>query len=170
MNTILITYNGVDVRKDEHGYVCLNDLWYASGKQGGKTPRFWRTLVHAKEIIKHYKDTVTVENPNGSVIYAVGGAGGGTYAIREIALAYAGYLDVTLQALVYQAFLQQVDGVEPSLDMPQEFVRTFAGSSKDTRKIVAVPAECDYDISYWKGYADACKEIAFAVVKKGGRS
>lgn len=185
MNTILITYAGVNIRKDEHGYVCLNDLWYASGKPGRKDPRTWRTFVHAKEIVNHYQSiaskTLSVSNPDGnrlepskirdgSVIYSIGGNGGGTYAIREIALAYAGYLDVTLQALIYQAFLQQVDGVEPAFDMPPEFVKTFAGSSKEQRKVIVPPQEFEEDVSYWRGYADACKDICLAALKKGGRS
>lgn len=161
MNTILISHNGIDIRKDDQNRVCLNDLWYASGRPGSKAPRIWKTYAQAKEIILHYE---TVRNSYGSTIHSVGGAAGGTYAIREIALAYAGYLDVQLQALIYQAFLDRVDGVRAAMDMPLPMLKTFAGSSKAQRRARVEPEE--HDASYWQGYAAALEKVVYQLAQK----
>ncbi len=161
MNTVLISHNGIDIRKDDQSRVCLNDLWYASGRPGSKAPRIWKTYAQAKEIILHYE---TVRNSDGSTIHAVGGAAGGTYAIREIALAYAGYLDVQLQALIYQAFLDRVDGIGKTMGMPAPMLKTFAGSSKAQRRARIEPVE--HDASYWQGYAAALEKM---VIRLSGK-
>ena len=172
MNTILLSHNGIDIRKDDQNRVCLNDLWYASGRPGSKAPRIWKTYAQAKEIISHYE---TVRNSDGfpikpsriqdgSTIHSVGGAAGGTYAIREIALAYAGYLDVQLQALIYQAFLDRVDGVRAAMDMPLPMLKTFAGSSKAQRRARIEPVE--HDTSYWQGYAAALEKVVYQLAQK----
>ncbi|GEM_PF-4714723 len=176
MQHILLAINGVSIRKDERNFICLNDLWYAAEKPGNKNPRKWRGFVQAKEIINHYQTEGTVlikdglisgtaRNKDGSVIYSIGGAGGGTFAIREIALAYAGYLDVHLQALIYQAFLDRVDGVQGSTGMPAPLLPTFSGSSKAQRKKI-VPVTEDQDASYWKGYAAALEKM---VIRLSGK-
>ena len=174
MQHILITHNGINIRKDSHHRVCLNDLWYSAGKPGGKEPRKWRTLVHVQEIISHYQTSLNtggnITEPSriqdGSVIHAYDGSGGGTYAIREIALAYAGYLDVTLQALIYQAFLGSVDGVRSTMDMPAPMMKTFAGSSKDQRRAVAVVVPEEHTSAYWQGYAAALEKM---VIRLSGK-
>ncbi len=161
MQQILISHNGIDVRKDDRNRVCLNDLWYAIGRPGNRDPRNWRTFVSTKELIAHYE---TVPEKHGSVVYSITGAAGGTYAIREIALAYAGYLDVQLQALIYQAFLDRVDGVRAAMDMPLPMLKTFAGSSKAQRRARIEPVE--HDTSYWQGYAAALEKVVYQLAQK----
>ena len=180
MQNILISHNGINVRKDDRNRVCLNDLWYSAGKPGGKEPRKWRTLVHVREIVHHYQSTknqgcfsVGVSQirdgasqiQDGEAIAVIQGAAGGTYAIREIALAYAGYLDLQLQALIYQAFLDRVDGVRSTMEMPAPMLKTFAGSSKDQRRAVsAVPEE--HTSVYWQGYAAALEKMVLRLSGK----
>ncbi len=162
MKHILVSHNGIGIRKDDQNRICLNDIWYSAGKQGNRDPRTWRNLVQAREIIKHYQ---TVDNLHSSVIAAIEGSGGGTYAIREIALAYAGYLDVTLQALIYQAFLGSIDGIRSTMDVPAPMLKTFAGSSKDQRRSVAAIPE-EHNTAYWQGYAAALEKM---VIRLSGK-
>jgi len=172
MNTILISYNGIDIRKDSRNRVCLNDLWYAVGRPGNKDPRKWRTFVSSKELITHYETVLKKhglqsepsKTPDGSIICSIGGAAGGTYAIRELALAYAGYLDVQLQALIYQAFLDKVDGVRATMDIPMLMIKTFAGSAKDARRATVVLEE--HDASYWRGYAEALEKMCLQLAER----
>lgn len=170
MNTILITHNGVDIRGDEHGYVCLNDLWHAAGKPASKQPKYWKRLASVEELAKHYEAKSTgVNSDHPQLMYSTIGGGSATYAIRELALAYAGYLDVTLRALVYQVFLQQVDGAAPTLDSPENIERAFAGSTRRKKSSLQLTSGKDDDASYWKGYAEAMKEAMLLVAGKGVR-
>lgn len=179
MNTILTTYNGIDIRKDEHGFVCLNDLWYVAGRPANKKPKDWKRLVSVVELINHLQKQIGVgkshpeETGAGKnrpeVIYSITSGNAATFAVRELALAYAGYLDVALRAFIYQVFAQHIDGGESALELPKRGEVVFAGSTRRKSKPKQLSAGQDNDVAYWKGYAEAMKEAVLLVAGKGVR-
>lgn len=177
MNTILITHNGIDIRKDEQGLVCLNDLWHVAGQPANKKPKDWKRLSSVVELINHLQQQLGVgkshhqKQPEAGfsrhkVIYSISGGGAATFAVRELALAYAGYLDVALRALIYQVFSQHVEGGSSALDLSKNDEVVFAGPIKRKGKSKQLPAEQDDDAAYWKGYAAAMKEAMLLVAGK----
>ncbi len=177
MQTILISHNGISIRKDETGFVCLNDLWNAVGSPSNKCPRDWKRLSSVEELIAHNKTQLVVGKSHNQpqtdasdsciqVIYSTRGGGAATFAIRELALAYAGYLDVALQSLIYQAFLQKIDGVVTTMSIPEAIGSTFAGPSYRRKSKKVLAPEAENTAVYWQGYAAALEKM---VIRLSGK-
>jgi len=45
-----IALRGKVISQDEHGFLCLNDMWQISGENGSKSPSYWRKLPTVKEL------------------------------------------------------------------------------------------------------------------------
>lgn len=177
MKHILITHNGIDIRKDENGFVCLNDLWHTAGRPANKKPNDWRRLSSVEELSAHhqtiletgksrYQTQLEMGKNHTKVIYSIIGGGAATFAIRELALAYAGYLDIKLQALIYQAFLRKIDGVATTMTVPEAISRTFAGPAhRRTVKKVLAP-DTENSAVYWQGYAAALEKMVLRLSGK----
>jgi len=103
----------------EGDMVCLTDLWRESGSPQGKTPNDWirqdssQQLIEMVECILFPKsNTVLNRNVDNHIVKTKRGGkggGGGTYAHKQIALAYAKYLDPKLHVLVNEVFFQRVE-------------------------------------------------------------
>lgn len=123
---IKVDYNGIEVafQKDE---VCLTDLWRAAGCPENKDPRQWLRTEQAIGLIeelnksrneadvgkKHIDDKSNNKADTGKnrfVRTAKGGkfGGGNTWACRDLAVSYAGYLSPKLQLFVNRVFLEHL--------------------------------------------------------------
>ena len=71
--------------------ISLTDLWKAAGSIREKAPNFWINQDSTSQLV----DTVQsmLNATKNCIIKSKRGKGGGTYANRQIALAYAKYLD-----------------------------------------------------------------------------
>lgn len=99
-------FKGATVRTDKDGNVSLNDLWVIAGSQQNKDPRQWKRKEGA-EFIKFSSEFLNV--PEKHIIKSQRGAGGGTYAHKQIALAYAKYLSHELHHTVNQVFFERIE-------------------------------------------------------------
>lgn len=98
--------NGTELRSDKDGLVSLNDLWVAAGSPQNKDSRQWRRKEGAA-FIKFTTEFLNV--PEKHIIKSQRGAGGGTYAHKQIALAYAKYLSHELHMAVNNSFFERIE-------------------------------------------------------------
>jgi hypothetical protein len=109
-----LVIRGALITEDEHGRVCLDDLWKAAGASTGKKPRFWRITEAGKALVRALRKKVGNPNINedaDTVIFAGRGRGAkGTFAHPIIAAAYAGYLDSKLEIEMREVWLRYRSG------------------------------------------------------------
>lgn len=101
---------GRTIRSDEHGLVCLTDIWKASQRGDNYKPGQWQGHDATKKLMLALLEKIGAVNPNSrkisvkSIYYAKGAAG--TYADPRLALAYAEYLSPKLALEVKEVFLR----------------------------------------------------------------
>lgn len=110
------------------GLYCLNDLHKASGCESRHKPAEWLRLVQTNELIKELQEDSKVGIPtlkqNQEVIHVIhGGLNRGTYACRELVLAYATWISPKFFLLVLRTFdsaamdcLQAVVKIQPIIN------------------------------------------------------
>lgn len=93
--------------KVENEMFSLTDLYDLAGKPKSKNPNDWIRTDSAKELV----DTVAsiLNTVSNRILKTKRGKGGGTYAHKSIALAYAKYLDAKLHVLVNEVFFERVE-------------------------------------------------------------
>lgn len=109
--------------------LSLNDLWKIAGSPNTKRPSDWQDLNQTKEFVDSAcKLLNTAKN---GIIKSRRGKGGGTYAVKQVALEYARYLDKDLAVVVNEVFLQEVAAQQnPDLYM-DKFRSTYKRKGKD---------------------------------------
>ena len=104
---------GKRVTTDEHGNVCLNDLWKLAGEPENKRARDWYPSKRAKALDMALRARIGENFPNSPKIEAASTyytAGRGTKALTfahpVLALDYAEYMDPNLAVEVRETFLR----------------------------------------------------------------
>jgi hypothetical protein len=106
-----LDYKGFEIRQDPTtGFVCLTDMWKATGSDPKKQPHFWLRQENILELLvalmnsnsapdaelklrpPYITDKVLKFAEQREVIKTSTGRYGGTYAIPKLAIAYAKYL------------------------------------------------------------------------------
>ncbi|QND85579.1 Uncharacterized protein ChrSV_3353 [Chromobacterium vaccinii] len=88
-----ITINGIQIKPNEHGQYCLNEIAKAAGVDKRKYPGQWRTKA-AKEAERMQK----------LHSFNRGTSGSETWADELTALKYAGWVSHEFESMVYEAF------------------------------------------------------------------
>lgn len=92
----------------DNGMISLTDLWKEAGSPKSKDPNTWSNRESTIELI----DTIStfLNTPKMGVLKSKRGkTGGGTWAHKNIALAYAKWLDPKLHILVNEIFFERVE-------------------------------------------------------------
>ena len=93
--------------KFENEMFSLTDLWKLAGSPKNQNPNDWIRTDSASELIETVASILnTVSN---HIIKTKRGKGGGSYAHKNIALAYAKYLDPKLHVLVNEVFFERIE-------------------------------------------------------------
>lgn len=87
--------------------VSLTDLWKEAGSVREKAPNFWLNQDATKDFVEMAASMLNATQ--NCIIKSKRGKGGGTYAHKNIALAYAKYLDARLHVMVNEVFFQRVE-------------------------------------------------------------
>jgi hypothetical protein len=108
MNALTITFNDntKDIRTTDDGLVNLTDLWRAAGEPKKKDPQEWRRYAGAA-----FVEFAEANSGNTRFWEAKRGRAGGTFATREIAIAYAQWISPAFQMVVCKVFLAQWDSI-----------------------------------------------------------
>ena len=95
------------IATDKDDRVSLTDLWKAAGSNDDKRPNDWLALDQTKAFIEGVCSVLnTVQN---GIISTKRGKSGGSFAHKQIALAYAKYLDPKLHVAVNEVFFQRIE-------------------------------------------------------------
>ncbi len=104
---------GERIAEDEHGNICLNDLWRLAGEPKSGRPYDWRRGARAKALEHALQDRITENFRNSpkskavSIVYVHGrGMKARTFAHPVLALDYAEYLEPALGVEVREIFLR----------------------------------------------------------------
>lgn len=107
-----LVVRGRNVRFDEQGLACLNDIWKAAGYTKNRRPHDWQRLPGTNRKIERVLELITGKSRNYDkadmhrVFRTRRGADGGTYADVRLALDYAEYLNPKLAIEVKEVFLR----------------------------------------------------------------
>lgn len=113
-NSLVI--RGRDIRFDENGLACLNDIHKAAGYSKKRRPHDWQRLPGSNAKIERVLELITGKSRNYDgadmrlVFRTRTGANGGTYADVRLALDYAEYLNPKLAIEVKEVFLRYKGG------------------------------------------------------------
>lgn len=131
----LFTYRGVEVHVQPDGLIDAKDMHRAAGSPKGKAPYLWLRWQPAQDLIASLRkpaDTqVLAASPVANkdskcspqnILRVEPGRSGGTWLCRELAVAYAAYLDADFHVFVLRVFLAAGDGrlvpaSAPALDL-----------------------------------------------------
>lgn len=93
--------------KVEDGMFSLTDLWRLAGSPKNQNPNDWQRSETTINLIETASEILnTAKN---RIIKSKKGKGGGTYAYKNIALAYAKYLNPKLHLLVNEVFFERIE-------------------------------------------------------------
>jgi hypothetical protein len=124
-----ITPFGFDIRKDANGNVSLTDLFKLSGKGESHKPSQWLRSDIGVQLIDTLKDVLKVSLNHLLIVQK--GRTGNTFANKQLALAYAKYLDPKLHVAVNQIFFERLaEEKNPELIF-QRGIDTYKNKGKD---------------------------------------
>lgn len=110
-NSVLI--GGFTVRQHD-GLFSLNDLHTASGGEKRHIPSYFLENQQTKELVAE------IETTGIPVVKTREGRNGGTYACRELVIAYAAWINAAFHLKVIRVFLGQQAAVVSSQPEPQQ--------------------------------------------------
>jgi hypothetical protein len=115
--------------------VSLTDLWKAAGSPKNKDPRFWVRNETTIQLVETVQNILNVSKSH--ILKSKKGVGGGTIAHKQIALAYAKYLDPKLHVLVNQIFFERVEEEKYPEKIFERGIKTYERKGKPLEWIEA---------------------------------
>lgn len=113
--------------------ISLTDLWKEAGSPKGKNPNDWTRQDSSQQLIETASGVLnTVQN---RIIKSKKGKGGGTFAHKQIALAYAKYLDPKLHILVNQVFFERIEEEKNPDKIAERYTKTYQKLGKSDKWI-----------------------------------
>ena len=117
----------------DNGMISLTDLWKEAGGIREKAPNFWINQDSTKDFIDMASSMLNATQ--NCIIKSRRGKGGGTFAHKNIALAYAKYLDPKLHVLVNEIFFERVEEEKNPDLIVDRAVKTYQRHGKDQKWI-----------------------------------
>lgn len=103
---VLFNYNSVSVHAGPDGLVDAKDMHRAAGASPRKAPWRWTRRQEVQDLIAN----LSGNSPDMESLRTEEGRNGGTWLCRELAVAYAAYLDADFYLFVIRVFLAAGDG------------------------------------------------------------
>lgn len=113
--------------------LSLTDLWKAAGSLQGKEPAQWLRQDATQQLIETASGILNVCQNH--IIKSKRGKSGGSYAHKNIALAYAKYLDPALHVLVNEVFFQRLEEENNPDLIGQRYINAYKKKGKDNKWI-----------------------------------
>jgi hypothetical protein len=139
-NLIKMEFNGVMVAFRGSEEVSLTDLWRAAGSPENKDPYYWLRTEQAKDLINELNseadtdkkridirtsdDTKPISNRFVRTVKGGKPENRGTWACKELAVSYAGYLSAKLQLFVNRVFLERLQEERNPDLIAERFIQT----------------------------------------------
>ena len=121
--------------------VSLTDLWKEAGSPDGKNPVQWIRQESTQQLIETVGDMLFVGKKHkfdNQIVKTKRGAqstGGGTWAHKNLALAYAKWLDPKLHVLVNEVFFQRVEEEKNPDLIADRYISTYQRKGKSSEWI-----------------------------------
>ncbi|MFS1526135.1 KilA-N domain-containing protein [Microbulbifer sp. 2304DJ12-6] len=96
---------GVEITTDMEGRFNLNALHTASGGEKRNGPTYWLTLESTQQLIEEIKKQNT-----GIPVFTAKGRSGGSFAVEQLAVAYANWISPAFYLQVIDTFLDYKKG------------------------------------------------------------
>jgi hypothetical protein len=112
MNNTNIAIANIDIRQDDQGRFCINDLHRASGGEDRHSPRRWIQLQATQDLV----DELEIDGiPS---IFSKQGVG--TFACLELVYDYAAWISPKFKVEVYRTFHAVTTGKTPQVETKQD--------------------------------------------------
>jgi hypothetical protein len=136
MNNISpLNFNGTQIRTDEHERINMTDLWKSTDRGLSQNPNNW-TRFEGSEFIKAVAKKLNTSVAR--ILETKHGRAGGTYAHKQIALAYAKYLSHDLHMYVNQVFFERLEEeTNPELGITRSHERAIESWKKQGRGLLS---------------------------------
>lgn len=136
-----LSLSSINIREDDEGRFCLNDLHKVSGNADKHKPAFWLRNDQVKELIAelHFCNSLKIEAIN----IIRGGSNQGTYAVKELVYAYAMWISPKFHLQVIRAYDEMVS-------------RQFESLRKSSMSLLHIPEPISSDSN------------RYAVIKRDG--
>lgn len=108
--------------------LSLTDLWKIAGSPQGKEPAQWLRQEVTQQLIETVSGILNVCQNH--IIKSKRGKSGGSYAHRQISLAYAKYLDPALHVLVNEVFFQHIEEEKNPDLIGQRYIKAYEKRGK----------------------------------------
>lgn len=125
-NSTALTVAGTTVRQ-VGGLYSLNDLHKAAGGEPKHQPGKFSSLEQTKALIAELGNS-----PDSESLKITNGRNGGTYACKELVIAYAAWISAAFHLKVIRVFLDAVQPAAPAID----YARINPAQKQDLREIV----------------------------------
>lgn len=106
-----LTLDTITVRSID-GLFCLNDLHKAAGGEAKHQPSLFLRLDSTQALVAEISNSTEKQ----SYISKSGRTGGGTYACRELVIAYAAWISAAFHLKVIRVFLENTRPYNPAID------------------------------------------------------
>ena len=104
-NTQPLVIGDFQIRQDEDGRYCLNDLHKASGGEDRHKPKYWAAISQTKELVQEVcKGGISPLEPNQVIKTVHGGNNRGTYVIEDLVYSYAMWVSAKFHLIVIRAY------------------------------------------------------------------
>ncbi len=101
MSSIALIVADTNIRRDEEGRYCLNDLHRAAGGEGRHQPGFWMRNAQTQALIEEIGASANLQTP---VSTLNDGRNNGTYVCKELVYAYAMWISPAFHLKVIRAY------------------------------------------------------------------
>lgn len=129
LDSIALTIGSTRVRQ-VGGLFSLNDLHQESGGMANHRPGYFLDNEQTKALLQE------IENAGIPAVKTKQGRNGGTYACRELVIAYAAWISAAFHLKVIRVFLAQVAPVGEPGQMNLDYDRISPAQAQDLREIV----------------------------------
>ncbi|WP_082001513.1 KilA-N domain-containing protein [Delftia sp. ZNC0008] len=129
LDSIALTIGSTSVRQVD-GLFSLNDLHQESGGLANHRPGYFLDNEQTKALLQE------IENAGIPAVKTKQGRNGGTYACRELVIAYAAWISAAFHLKVIRVFLAQVAPVGEPGQMNLDYDRISPAQAQDLREIV----------------------------------
>lgn len=112
-----LDFGGNSIRQDAQGFVCLTDMWKASGESDKRNPKSFLNLEQTKALFAaDKKGALEGGGFRGLKVRTTVGRHGGTWGTRELAVAYAKYLSPQFHLWALKVIVERIEEeVDPEL-------------------------------------------------------
>ncbi len=138
MNLVI---NDIQVRKNNNGLFCINDLHKAAGGENKIKPAYFFGSVNTQRYIEALEK---VGNPD-SLVSRIVGRNGGTYVCQELVYKYAAWINADFDVLVFKTFIDMTNSKTPPA--------TMAALNELTKKIESdksIASKCGKALAHYK--------------------